>query len=98
MSEQLSFNFDEAPGTVSGVALWRELRAAQIDKLARRCGLPIGHAVRVSLVSGILVEGRLVLATDELWTDPHRSVELRLRIGEVDFRAAEVESCVRTDP
>jgi hypothetical protein len=96
MSEQLSLNFDQAPGTVSGMALWREMRAAQIDALAKRSGLPIGHVVRVSLASGILIEGRLLLASDELWTDQQRSPELRLQIGRVDFRATEVESCVRT--
>jgi hypothetical protein len=51
----------------------------------------------VLLASGVLVEGRLALATDELWTDPRRSQELRLEIGQVDFQAAEVESCVRLD-
>jgi len=97
MSEQLSLNFDQAPGAASGVALWREMRAAQIDALSRRSGLPIGHAVRVMLASGILIEGRLLLAREELWTDQERSPELRLQIGPVDFRATEVESCVRTD-
>lgn len=97
MSEQLSFDFNQAPGAVSGIALWRETRAAQIDALAKRSGLPIGHEVRVLLANGILVEGRLGLATDELWTDPRRSQELRLEIGQVDFQAAEVESCVRLD-
>ena len=97
MSEQLSLNFDEAPGVLSGMALWRETRAAQIDELARRSGLPIGHAARVLLANGILAEGRLLLASDELWTDPRRSPELRLQIGRVDFRATDVESCVRID-
>ena len=89
MSEQLSLSFDQARGALSGMALWREMRAAQIDALARRSGLPIGHAVRVSLASGVLIEGRLLLARDELWSDQQRSPELRLQIGRVDFRATE---------
>lgn len=97
MSDQLSFDFDHAHGAVSGIALWREMRAAQLEALARRNGLPIGHPVRVWLASGVMIEGSLALASDELWTDPHRSQELPLRIGKVDFRAAEVESCVRID-
>ena len=97
MSDQLSLDFDQGPGAVSGIALWREMRAAQLEALAGRNGLPIGHAVRVWLASGIMVEGCLALASDELWTDCRRSQELRLRIGRVDFRAAEVESCVRID-
>jgi hypothetical protein len=81
MSEPLGLNFDEAPGEVSGMDLWREMRAAQIESLARCSGLPIGRAVRVWLASGVLAEGRLALASDELWTDPQRPAELRLRMG-----------------
>jgi hypothetical protein len=97
MSEQLNFSFDGTAGMVSGVALWREMRAAQIDELAVQSGLPIGHVARVTLSSGVLIEGRLVLERDELWTDSQRHPELRLRVGAVDFRASEVESCVRMD-
>jgi hypothetical protein len=97
MSEQLGFQFDEVPSPVSGLALWREQRKAQIDGLASACGLPIGHAVRAYLISGILLEGRLQLAEPELWLDRRRSVELRLEIGGVDFPPTEIESCVRTD-
>ncbi len=97
MSEQLGFQFDAAPSPVSGLALWREHRQGQVDALASACGLPIGHAVRAYLISGILLEGRLQLAEPELWTDHRRSVELRLQIGRVDFPPTEIESCVRTD-
>jgi hypothetical protein len=79
------------------LAFWREQRAAQIEALARNSGLPIGHAVRVFLASGIVLEGKLVLERDELWTDARRAPEFSLRIGCVDFRASEVESCVRID-
>jgi len=97
MSEQLNLSFDGTAGVVSGVAVWREMRDAQIDALAGQSGLPIGHVARVLLTSGVLIEGRLVLERDELWTDPQRHPELRLRVGRVDFRASEVESCVRID-
>ena len=97
MSEQLGFNFEGGSGAVSSLAVWREERKAQIDLLARRSGLPIGCAARVRLSSGVLVEGKLLLATDEIWVDQRRSVELRLQIGQVDFGVREIESCVRLD-
>jgi len=97
MSEQLNLNFEVAASTVRGMDLWREQRAAQIDGLARHSGLPIGHMARVLLTSGVLVEGRLMLDSDELWTDPQRHPEIRMRIGPVDFRAGDIESCVRMD-
>jgi hypothetical protein len=97
MSEQLSLNFDGASGPVSGMDLWREVRAKQIEALARHSGLPVGRMARVSLASGIMIEGRLALERDELWADPQRPPEFRLRIGHVDFRASEIESCVRLD-
>jgi hypothetical protein len=97
MNEQLGFQFDAAPTSVSGLGLWREQRKAQMDSLARTCGLPIGHAVRLYLTGGILLEGRLQIAGQELWIDHRRSAELRLQIGGVDFRTTEVDSCVRTD-
>jgi hypothetical protein len=97
MNEQLDLYFYDAPSSVSGLEIWREERKAQIDALARACGLPIGHAVRVSLISGIVLEGRLLIPQQELWIEKRRSADLRLEIGRVDFRVQEVESCVRTD-
>ena len=97
MSEQLSLNFDGASSPVSGMDLWRERRARQIEALARHSGLPVGRLARVSLTSGIMIEGRLALEQDELWADPQRPPEFRLRIGHVDFHASEIESCVRLD-
>ena len=98
MSEQLGFNFDGAPAVPTlDLAQWREQRRAQIEALAQRSGLPIGHDVRVQLVCGASLEGRLSLAHEDLWIDERRSVELHLQIGRADFRAAEIESCIRTD-
>lgn len=97
-TEQLTFGFDgAAPGRESGLDAWRAARQADVDKLVAATGLAIGHRVRVTLTSGPCLEGRLLLETVELWLNAKRSNELRLRIGNVDFCVAEIESCVRLD-
>ena len=98
MSEQLCFSFDgSGPRSISGVELWRERRRIQIGALSELTGLPIGRAVRVTLASGPVVEGVLFLDEEALWVDTRRCRDLRLRVGAVDFRAGDVESCVRLD-
>ena len=97
MSEQLSLNFEGAPATISGLDLWREQRRAETESLARRLGLPIGHAVQIWLTSGTLLEGTLLLAEDDLLLDHERSTKLRLQIDRADFQASEIASCVRID-
>jgi hypothetical protein len=97
-TEQLTFGFDgAAAGRESGLEAWRDARRADVEKLAAATGLSIGHRVRVTLNSGPVVEGRLLLDADELWLNAKRSDELRLCIGNVDFCAAEIESCERLD-
>jgi hypothetical protein len=98
MTEQFCFSFDGGePQSISGMDLWRERRRVQIDELADATGLPIGHAVRLTLVSGPMVQGILFLDEERLWVDKKRSGDLRLRVGAVDFLAGDVESCVRLD-
>ena len=98
MTEQLCFSFDGGePRIVSGVEIWRERRRAEIDRLAAEAGLPIGHVVRLTLSSGPLLKGSLFLFHEELWLERQRPNNLRLRIGRVDFLAAEIESCVQLD-
>jgi hypothetical protein len=98
VTDQLCFSFDGGePRTVSGAELWRERRRAEIDRFAAEAGLPIGHVVRVTLCSGPLLEGNLFLFEEEIWLERQRPSNLRLRIGKVDFLAAEIESCVRLD-
>ncbi|HEY5704400.1 MAG TPA: hypothetical protein VIS96_02385 [Terrimicrobiaceae bacterium] len=98
MAEQLCFSFDGAePRAVSGVEIWRERRHAELDRFAAEAGLPIGHAVRLTLSSGPLLEGSLFLVEEDLWLERQRPNNLRLRIGRVDFLASEIESCVRLD-
>jgi hypothetical protein len=98
VTEQLCFSFDGGePQSVSGVDVWRERRRIQIDSLADATGLPIGHAVRLALVSGPVVEGILFFDEEGLWMDKKRFGNLRLRVNAVDFLAADVESCVRLD-
>jgi hypothetical protein len=63
----------------------------------QRQDLPIGHLVRLTLSSGPFLEGNLFLFEEDLWLERQRPDNLRLRIGKVDFLAAEVESCVRLD-
>jgi len=96
--EQFCFSFDDGePQSISGVDLWRERRRVQIDELADLTGLPIGHAVRLTLVNGPVVRGILFLDEEGLWVDRKRCAHLRLRVGAVDFLAGDVESCVRLD-
>jgi hypothetical protein len=96
--QQLFFGFDGAtPTGESGLDAWRNARRADIEKLASAMGLAIGQRVRVTLTSGPSVEGRLLLDADELWLNAKRSDQVRLRIGNLDFSAAEIESCVRLD-
>lgn len=97
MDEQLSFNLDGAPETGSGLTLWREQRRRDMDALAARCGLPIGHLCRVWLTSGVRLEGQLLLAHEDLWENQARSTDLRLQIGRADFGMSEIESCARLD-
>ncbi|MGA7214836.1 MAG: hypothetical protein WCE49_05900 [Terrimicrobiaceae bacterium] len=98
MTDQLCFSFDgEEPCAVSGVDVWRERRRAELERFAAERGLPIGHWVRVTLRSGPFLEGNLSLFEEELWLERHRPNNLRLRVGRVDFLAAEIESCVRLD-
>jgi hypothetical protein len=98
MTDQLCFSFDgEEPRATSGVEVWRERRRADLDRVAAERGLPIGHWVRVTLRSGPFLEGTLFLFEEELWLDRQRPNNLRLRVGRVDFLAAEIESCVRLD-
>jgi hypothetical protein len=98
VSEQLCFSFDgSGPQSISGVELWRERRRVQTDALSEVTGLPIGHAVRLTLARGPVVEGVLFLDEEGLWVDTRRCRDLRLRVGTVDFRAGDVESCVRLD-
>jgi hypothetical protein len=98
VTEQFCFSFDGGePRSVSGVDLWRERRRVQIDMLSDTTGLPIGHLVRLTLVSGPVVQGILFLDEEGLWVNMKRSSDLRLRVGAVDFLAGDVESCVRLD-
>jgi hypothetical protein len=90
VTEQLCFSFDgSGPQSISGVELWRERRRVQIVALSEVTGLPIGHAVRLTLASGPVVEGILFLVDEGLWLDSKRSCDLRLRIAAVDFLAAD---------
>jgi hypothetical protein len=98
MVDQLCFSFDGGePRAVSGAEVWRERRRAELDRFAADAGLPIGHVVRLTLSSGPLLEGILFLFEEDLWLERQRPNNLRLRIGRVDFLAAEIESCVRLD-
>jgi hypothetical protein len=100
MPEQLNFEFSDRPESPpSGNALktWREERRRQIESLAHKQGLPIGHHVRVDFENGPPLEG-LLLLNEELLFSPEKSrPNLHLRIGNADFHADEILSCIRTD-
>ena len=97
VADQLCFSFDGGePRAVSGVEIWRERRRAELGRFAAETGLPIG-IWSATLSSGPFLEGNLFLFEEDLWLERQRPDNLRLRIGKVDFLAAEVESCVRLD-
>ena len=97
-TEQLIFGFDGvASAPESGLEAWWDARRADLEKLTAATGLSIGHRIRMTLTSGPAIEGRLLVDANEVWLNSKRSHELRLRIGNLDFCAAEIESCVRLD-
>lgn len=95
---QLCFSFDDGqPQSVSGSSSGANAAASRPTHCPRRPDCRSGHAVRLTLASGPMVEGILFLDEDGLFVDSKRSSDLRLRVGAVDFPAGDVESCVRLD-
>jgi hypothetical protein len=94
---QATFDFDQAPSGEDGVTEWHRQRERAVHRLARKLGLPLDHEVEVWLLNGMRLRGRLKLKETMLFletVDPH---SLELLIDRVDFRHADMESCVRLD-
>ena len=87
---------DFGRGDPSGYAKWQQERADWLDRIRREVGLPINRRVRVRLRD---IDGEFcgLLTLVELPLDLRRARHQRLRVGDFEFTAAEIESCVRED-
>ena len=83
-------------GDSSGYAQWQHERAEGLDRIRREVGLPINRRVRVRL-RDIDGEFRGLLTLVELPLGPRQAHHRRLRVGDFEFTATEIESCVRED-
>lgn len=100
MPDQLAFEFSddsEPPPQGDGLHAWRNERRRQIEALARKQGLPIGHRVRVDFENGPPLEGLLVLNEELLFAPTGKQPDLHLRIGNADFHADEIAGCTRIE-
>jgi len=96
MQEQGSFDFSvSAQG--EGYSRWLKARQIATGAMAMRLNLPLGHEVEVWLRGEIRLRGRLRLKEDQLFIHEEAIAHLELRVGDVDFRAGEVERCIRLD-
>jgi hypothetical protein len=95
-NERSQDELDFGCGTPSGYAQWQQERAEWLDRIRRKIGLPINRRVRVRLRD---IQGEFCgfLTLVELPLDLHKAHQQRLRVGDFEFTAAEVESCVRED-
>jgi hypothetical protein len=87
---------DFGRGDSSGYARWQHERAEGLDRIRRELGLPINRRVRVRLRN---IDGEFcgLLTLVELPLDLRQARHQRLRLGDFEFTAAEIESCVRED-
>ena len=112
MTEQRTFNFDggeetpalaavasalAASGGTDGHSRWLAERKLALEALARTMNLPLGHLVEVWLNGGVMLRGTLRLREELLFVEEDRARELELMIDKANFKAAEIESCVRLD-
>jgi hypothetical protein len=88
--------FDFGCGDPSGYDKWQRERVDQLDRIRRKFGLPINRRVRVRVRD---IDGEFcgLLTLVELPLDLHKAHHQRLRVGNFEFTAAEIESCVRED-
>ncbi len=97
MTDQPEFQFDAPGATVDGVSLWQRQRAETARRLALRLGLPLGREVEVWLQNGMRLRGRLELRREWLVEEAVDAHTVELIVGAVNFRHADMESCVRLD-
>lgn len=85
------------PSPGDGLDRWRNQRERAGHRLARRLGLPLDREVEVRLKDGVVLRGRLQLKEAMLFVEHVDERSLELAVGRVDFRHADIESCVRMD-
>lgn len=96
MSDQLAFDFNEnGPSSGVGLEAWRANRRQAIETLAEKQGMPLGQRVRVEFENGPPLEGTLLLMEEVLFAPTRKDAHLHLRIGDADFHADEIISCIR---
>ncbi len=97
-SSQLEFNFDDAPPAPDkGMDSWRATMNDTRQKLSRRTGLPIGQLVQISLVSGIAVNGKLLVQDEWLEQGGAHPERIVFEVDGVSFLMKEIASCVRIE-
>ena len=80
-----------------GHSRWLAERKLALEALAKKMNLPLGHLVEVWLNGGVMLRGILRLREELLFVEEERARELELVINKANFKAAEIESCVRLD-
>ena len=95
-NESVQVELDFGRGDPAGYAKWQLQRAEWLDRIRREFGLPINRRVRVRLRDfGGEFCGLLTLV--ELPLNLREAHHQRLRVGNFEFAASEIESCVRED-
>lgn len=96
---QGEFNFETRaePGP-NGLSLWRREREQALRQVGRANGLPLGRLCRIELAGGVVIEGPLKLAGDELLpTEATRDLHLKLQVGCCTFTQREIVALSRLE-
>lgn len=96
MDLQGNFDFTQA-GEESGYTQWLAAKQIASDALARRMHLPIGHLVEVWLTGEVCLRGKLRLKEQQLFISEDAVRHLELMVDNVEFRAGEIDRCLRLD-
>jgi hypothetical protein len=96
MNLQGQLNFSSS-GTEAGYSNWLAGRQITVQALARRLNLPVGHEVEVWLQGNVRLKGKLRLQEETLLLEEEAIRHLELQVDRVQFRAGELERCVRLD-
>jgi len=96
MNLQGQFDFSSSR-TEAGYSNWLAGRQISVQTLARRLNLPVGHNVEVWLQGDVRLKGKLRLHEENLSLEEEAIRHLELQVDHVNFRAGELERCVRLD-
>ncbi len=95
---QSEFDFHTIGQVPDGLTAWHRERQERLAAIAQANGLPLGHPCRVELAGGVVLEGVLRIAEDELClSHPTRDLKLKLQIDRCQFFPREILSVVRLD-